>query len=103
MPRPKGSVDINNGRFIIPNQFGHQENDVLRVWNILNVAANLIPIGGDDLALRYMDVNIRQSDKELAERLAPLIQRSRHCFYGLRKGDTTRDNVGVVLRCVGVV
>lgn len=96
--------NINTGRYIIPNQFKGLHRP-LAIWNILNVASNLMEIAGESVALRYLEANLTEDrDEELAMQIAPLVQKGRHPFYGLRKGDCViKDNIGVMYKSVGLV
>lgn len=96
--------NINTGRYIIPNQFKGLHRP-LAVWNTLNVAANLLEIAGEDVATRYLEANLTEDrDEELAVQIAPLIQKIRHHFYGLRAGDCViKDDIGVMYKAVGLV
>lgn len=95
MARTKGSYNVNTGRFIRPNQFKGQA-PVLAVWNTMNVATNLAQIGGDDLAERYLAVNLLEQDYDVAMEMAQLIQKMRHPMYGLRAGDSPyHEDMGV--------
>jgi hypothetical protein len=88
MPRPQGSLNVEHNRFIVPNQFEGLPY-LLRIWNTAAVALNLYQIK-PDMAERYLEVNLKESDKSMFTFMCSKQQRLRHPLFGTRKGDNAR-------------
>jgi hypothetical protein len=93
------SRNINTWSYLVDNEFAGIQSPYLRVWNILSTAINLIEIGGDSLAERYLSINLKPEDTQYAHVLAPKIMALRTEHYGLYAGQSIpRNHLGVQLR-----
>ena len=86
MPKTKGAVSSG---LLQANEFAGQ-HDLLRVWNIANVAINLAEMVGEGLVLSYLEQNLKPEDTDLFKSYTQAIHRGRTSFFGLFKGDSIK-------------